>query len=546
MAVKPSALGPKPQFELTDGLPAVGNKLFFYVAGSVNTKQDTYTDSTGLSANTNPIVLNSLGTPATEIWWTEGLAYKVVYAPSTDTDPPTSPIWSIDNLRGINDNSTTVDEWNASGVTPTYVSGTSFTLPGDQTSNFQIGRRLKFTVTAGTVYGRITASAYAALTTVTMQMDGSQVLDSGLSAVQLSILRNNVLSLPVRAATAAGTDTYTCSMGIARYVKDDEYQVYFTNQNATTTPTLNSDALGAKTIKLQDGTAVAAGQVKGACTLRYDGTDMLLLNPKAASVGLPPGFLFGCTISNNAGDAVNDLDITSGSCRDSTNTVNITCAAMTGKQLDVGWAPGSAAGLRNSGAAITNTTYHIYAVSKADGTQDYYAHTSTTVATVITALQAEAGGASYLYARRIGSIIRAGGTILGFKQSGDLFRLNDAPALDFTTANPGTSAVTWTIGGCPTGIVVEALVRFGYNNNNTYAAVVLSPLDSTDQAPSNTATPLGSGAHYGVASANTMILWEQVKTNTSAQIRYRVSFSSASTTAYGVGYGWRDDRGRSA
>ena len=141
MAVNPSPWGPKPQFELTTGLPAVGNKLFFYVAGSVNTKLDTYTDSTGGSANTNPIILNSLGNPPNEIWFTAGLQYKVVYAPSTDTDPPTSPIWTIDNLKGQNDTSTAVDQWQASGVTPTFVSTTSFTLAGDQTTAFHIGRQ---------------------------------------------------------------------------------------------------------------------------------------------------------------------------------------------------------------------------------------------------------------------------------------------------------------------------------------------------------------------------------------------------------------------
>jgi len=71
MSVNPSTFGPCPQFELADGTPAVGNLLFFYVAGS-STKQNTYTDSTGGVANTNPIVLNSLGQPDTEIWFTTG------------------------------------------------------------------------------------------------------------------------------------------------------------------------------------------------------------------------------------------------------------------------------------------------------------------------------------------------------------------------------------------------------------------------------------------------------------------------------------------
>lgn len=208
MAVNLSPFGPRPQFELSSGLPAVGNKLFFYVAGSVNTKQNTYTDSTGAVANTNPIILDALGQPTnTQIWFTAGQSYKVVYAPSTDTDPPTSPIWTVDNLVGINDTGSTLDQWVASGVTPTFVSATQFTVPGDQTSAFAVGRRVKCTVTAGTVYGRISASVFAALTTVTVVLD-SGALDSGLSAVQLGLLTPDNSSIP-GVKLAAGEWTFS-------------------------------------------------------------------------------------------------------------------------------------------------------------------------------------------------------------------------------------------------------------------------------------------------------------------------------------------------
>lgn len=210
MAVNPSPFGPKPQFELATGAPNLGGQLFFYVGGSVNTKQNTYTDSTGGSANTNPIVLNALGQPANEIWFTAGQAYKVVYAPAGDTDPPSSPIWSVDNLRGINDTTVTSgDQWIASGIAPTFVSTTQFTMPGDQTSNFAVGRRVKCTVTAGTVYGRISVSAYAALTTVTLVMDGSSVLDSGLSAVSYGLLSSVNYSWPPTLIQAGSNITIT-------------------------------------------------------------------------------------------------------------------------------------------------------------------------------------------------------------------------------------------------------------------------------------------------------------------------------------------------
>jgi hypothetical protein len=181
--------------QFINGEPAVGAKLFFYAAGS-STKQTTYADEAGLIPQTNPIILDSRGEPSQPVWGTEGLSYKIVFTASTDSDPPASPIWDIDDVTGINDASVAVDQWVDSGVTPTYVSATSFTLPGDQTSAFTVGRRIKTLVTAGTAYGRISASVFGALTAVTVVMD-STPLDSGLSSVQLGLLTPDNTSIPV-------------------------------------------------------------------------------------------------------------------------------------------------------------------------------------------------------------------------------------------------------------------------------------------------------------------------------------------------------------
>lgn len=262
-----------------------------------------------------------------------------------------------------------------------------------------------------------------------------------------------------------------------------------------------------------------------------------------SSVVLPRSYLAGLTLSNNGSDATNDIDIAAGVCKDSTNAVDITCAAMT-KQLDAGWAAGSNAGMRNSGAAIANTTYHIYAVAKADGTQDYYAHTSTTVATVITALQAESGGASYLYARRIGSILRESGAIVAFVQDGDDFMRN-TPVLDVNASNPGTSAVTRTL-SVPTGVRVKAHVQVTYaSGNNVEGSAYVSDLSLTDLQASPTAAPLATVAGDSQTtrfSSGPMYVW----TNTSGQIRSRQDNADASTAIRIATLGWVDFRGRNA
>jgi hypothetical protein len=83
-------------------------------------------------------------------------------------------------------------EWLNYGLTPTYVSATQFTVAGNQTATYQVNRRVRAFVTAGTVYGTITASAYTTLTTVTVTWD-SGALDSGVSEVDVHIVDGNFL-----------------------------------------------------------------------------------------------------------------------------------------------------------------------------------------------------------------------------------------------------------------------------------------------------------------------------------------------------------------
>lgn len=175
----------------SNGNPASGYRVFFYVAGS-STKQNAYTTSAGSVAVSNPVTLNASGFPAVSgnivgIWLTAGATYDIGLAIPGSDDPPASFVRLYEDVTGINDTSTAPDQW-VSGATPTYVSATSFTLVGDQTSTYHVGRRLKTTNSGGTVYGVITASTFGATTSVTMANDAAASLDSGLSAVSYSLL----------------------------------------------------------------------------------------------------------------------------------------------------------------------------------------------------------------------------------------------------------------------------------------------------------------------------------------------------------------------
>lgn len=181
------------QYFDANGDPLNGGKLFTYLAGS-STKQTVY-QTDGGSAHTNPIVLGADGRIPAAIWGDEGVSYKLVLTTSGDTDPPASPIWTIDEVTPINDVSLTQSEWVAYGAAATYVSASQFTLAGDQTSTFHVGRRVKVVDSGGTKYGTITVSAYTSLTTVTVSLDSGS-LANPITSVSYGVLSETNQAVP--------------------------------------------------------------------------------------------------------------------------------------------------------------------------------------------------------------------------------------------------------------------------------------------------------------------------------------------------------------
>jgi hypothetical protein len=186
------------QWFLANGTPAAGAQLFFYLAGTT-TKSNTWQDVAGAVANANPIVLDAGGRvpSSAEVRFTGGVSYKMVFAPANDSDPPASPYLTYDSLTGINDPGFPgTSEWIASGLTPTYLSVTSFSVPGDQRVALPVGQRVQTNNSGGTVYGTVTTATFAAnATTITIAPDSGS-LDNGLSVVNLSIQNAANLSTP--------------------------------------------------------------------------------------------------------------------------------------------------------------------------------------------------------------------------------------------------------------------------------------------------------------------------------------------------------------
>ena len=182
---------------LANGQPNASGRVSFFAAGTA-TPLATYPTAVdaaaGTNANANPVILNSSGEAQI---WVNALSYKIVTA-----DAASVTLETIDNYSpGVSSPTsagTALSEWvgivnGTTGLPPTlgFVSATSFTVNAgsDLSTTLHVGRRVRTTNTAGTVYSTITVISYSAPNnTVTVINDGSGVIDSGLSAVAYGVL----------------------------------------------------------------------------------------------------------------------------------------------------------------------------------------------------------------------------------------------------------------------------------------------------------------------------------------------------------------------
>ena len=137
MATTSLAPTPKLQFFDANGAPLAGGLLYTYEAGTT-TPLATYTDSTGVSANTNPIVLDSRGEANV---WLNGAIYKFALYTSASV-----LIWTVDNIS--TNGSTFASNATGDGTT------TAFSVVNGFTAIYINGvyqNRNTYTVTNGTV-----------------------------------------------------------------------------------------------------------------------------------------------------------------------------------------------------------------------------------------------------------------------------------------------------------------------------------------------------------------------------------------------------------
>lgn len=486
-----------------NGDPLSGGTVEFYEAGT-STPKTAYSSEDESVALANPFTLDSNGRG--EIWLGSG-AYKIVLKDS------------LGNL---------IDE-------------------RDDVVGVALGEAVSYDVTTNTtitsVYNNSRIYANGALT---LSLLSAIDAGDGFEFWVLNIGSSDVTIDPDLSETINDSATLTIvSDGWAKISCDgDEWYAYVNqpiknNFVATAAPTVNDDSddgysVGSVWIdvtndeayRLLDATVGAAVWVN--TTLSESEAQTIAQN----AAQLPLNHISGLIVTNNSTDSEHDIDISIGECRNDDDSADYELTSALTKQLDAAFAEGNnAGGLGDTVSLPTSGTIHIFAITKdSDGTADVYADTSTSGANV---------PSGWSVVRRIHSLKTDGSdNIVGFNAvelSGGQVSVDwDVPS-GGTANNPGTSAVLVTT-NVPTGF--QFLAKFSFHYSSGSGFVLLTSPDQTDSSP----TSSGVFDLINAAGGTDNSTHKNVLTNTSAQVRYRVTVSGGGTNIYYSTHGYIDRR----
>lgn len=158
------------QFLDNNGNPLAGGLLYTYAAGTT-TPQATYTTAAGNVANANPIVLDSAGRVANQMWLTAGVSYKLELKTSTGTS-----LWTKDNIDGINDITNLLTALAASNGSSLI----GFIQAGTGAEATTVQTKLRQTLS---VFDFMTALEIADVSTNTGSLDVTQAIQDAINAV---------------------------------------------------------------------------------------------------------------------------------------------------------------------------------------------------------------------------------------------------------------------------------------------------------------------------------------------------------------------------
>ena len=379
-----------------------------------------------------------------------------------------------------------------------------------------------------------------------IQEEQNAITSSGQTLIPLADPANNTQLSQAMARYASGgkfgvdsgaADAYVIS-ATGTFTPPDAYfdgmEISFYAINASTgASTVNAYSIGVVDLVQEDGTALTTDFIDTIVLTKatYDsGAGKFFVNQAAGvdavSTASFSGFINGLITSNNAIDALKDIDIADGSCRDATNTENMVLASALGKRLDATWTvggtPAATVGGLDTGSIAADSWYYIWLIKRTDtGVVDALFSLSSTAPTMPT---------NYDKKRLIAAVLTdATPDIIAYYQYGGQF-IWDVLVEDVSGVGDSAGAlVTLSIP------VIQCNANLGLylTDAATKQYLVTSP-DQTNTAPSSSLFDIqvNAGATAGNASTN-------IPTNT-GQVRHRTSAAVTSARIYTRG--WTIDR----
>jgi len=335
---------------------------------------------------------------------------------------------------------------------------------------------------------------------------GKSVAYNGSGTFIINSTGQPVVSNTVISATVFNAFTADIGTGLTNCITKDGQQ----------TVTANIPWNGNKITNLGNGSAASDAAAYGQLT---------------SALGDLTGFIGALTLS--AAGSTGTFGIAAGTASDSTSVLLLSLASAFTKTTS-NFVAGTGNGALDTGSIANTTWYHVFIIGAAGVASDILFSLSPTSPTL---------PAGYTLFRRIGSMLTDGSAHwVAFHQVGNYFRWN-TPLSDYSAAPGVTTAITATL-TVPTGLVVLPDILFVLNSNGFGVTAggqraIITALNDTDVDPASAAfqiwvQPL---ANYLGSSTNLTT----IPTNTSSQLRLRVSGTDATVTVFTMG--WTDLRG---
>lgn len=267
---------------------------------------------------------------------------------------------------------------------------------------------------------------------------------------------------------------------------------------------------------------------------------------------VPRGYLSGMQLRNATIDPVNDITVGAGVAKSSDDTVTIVNPSEITKRLEVVWAAGNSAGGRPASVSGSLQWYHVFALGNSSNGSavDVGFDSDLSASNLLSDPAVVAAGFNKF--RRIGSLeadLQVPNAWVPFFQKGDEFVTGDLNRDNLVT-NIGT-AFTKIAVRVPPGIEVmwNGTVTFrkdSVNGTDAIFALIGSGKDTTLIVPTSTVFDLnilgegGDGGNDNVASS----VFANLLTNTSGEVSFRWSATTADLHMHWMGHGWTDNRGK--